>query len=155
GLRSLDDIEHVLTLGVDRAILGTVAVESPELVAEAVARFGAEKIAVGLDARDHQVRIRGWVKTAGKDPIILGKEMRLLGVERVIYTNIARDGVGDGIDVTATQQLAEETGLKVIASGGAASLVDVQDVQAAGLEGIIIGQALYTGQIDLREALQC
>lgn len=155
GLRSLVDVERVISLGVERAILGTVAIEAPDLVAEAVARFGPEKVAVGIDARDNQVRVRGWVRATQIDPITLGKELYDLGLRTVIYTNIARDGIGGGVDITATRRLAAATGLRVIASGGVASLEDVQRVRAVGLSGVIIGRALYEGQIDLKEALEC
>lgn len=155
GLRSLDDIEQSLSLGVTRAIVGTAAVESPDLVTEAVVRFGADRIGVGIDARDKRVRVRGWVREADVDPTALGRKLYGLGVRTVVYTNIARDGVGPGVDVAGTRRLAEATGLSVIASGGVASLDDVRRVRAAGLAGVIIGRALYEGQIDLREALQC
>lgn len=155
GLRSLDDVAHVLSLGVGRAILGTVAIEAPKLVGEAVVRFGADRIAVGIDVREDQVRVRGWTKQTQLDPVTLGKELYHLGVRTVVFTNIARDGVGGGVDVAATQRLEEATGLRVIASGGVASLADVRHVKAAGLSGVIIGRALYEGQIDLKEALRC
>lgn len=155
GLRSMADVEHVISLGVGRAILGTVAIEAPDLVAEAVARFGPEKIGVGVDARDNQVRVRGWTEGARIDPASLGERLFGLGVRTVVYTNIVRDGVGSGVDVASTRSLAKATGLHVIASGGVASLEDVQWVRAAGLSGVIIGRALYEGQIDLEEALRC
>jgi phosphoribosylformimino-5-aminoimidazole carboxamide ribotide isomerase len=155
GLRSLDDVEQAISMGVSRAILGTAAIEAPDLVATAVARFGPEKIVVGIDARDNQVRVRGWSKKTQIDPATLGKELYALGLRVIVYTNIARDGVGSGVDVAATQRLAEATRLRVIASGGVASLKDVERVRSAGLSGIIIGRALYEGQIDLKEALEC
>jgi phosphoribosylformimino-5-aminoimidazole carboxamide ribotide isomerase len=149
GVRSLGDVERALSLGVGRVILGTAAIESPDLVKEAVVRFGAEKIGVSIDARGNRVRVRGWVRETGVDPITLGQKLYRLGVRTVVYTNIARDGVGRGVDVAATRRLAEATGLRVIAAGGVASLADVQRVQAAGLSGVIIGRALYEGQVDL------
>lgn len=155
GLRSLDDVEQAISMGVSRAILGTAAIEAPDLVATAVARFGPEKIVVGIDARDNQVRVRGWSKKTQIDPATLGKELYALGLRVIVYTNIARDGVGSGVDVAATQRLAEATGLRVIASGGVASLKDVERVRSARLSGVIIGRALYEGQIDLKEALEC
>ncbi len=155
GLRSLDDVEQAISMGVSRAILGTAAIEAPDLVATAVARFGPEKIVVGIDARDNQVRVRGWSKKTQIDPATLGKELYALGLRLIVYTNIARDGVGSGVDVAATQRLAEATGLRVIASGGVASLKDVERVRSARLSGVIIGRALYEGQIDLKEALEC
>ena len=155
GLRSLDDVARALSLGVNRAILGTVAIEAPDLVGEAVARFGADRIAVGIDAREGQVRVHGWTQQTQLDPVTLGKKLYHFGVRIVIFTNIARDGVGGGVDVAATQHLADATGLRVIASGGVASLADVRRVKAAGLSGVIIGRALYEGQIGLKEALRC
>jgi phosphoribosylformimino-5-aminoimidazole carboxamide ribotide isomerase len=155
GLRSLDDVARALSLGVGRAILGTIAIEAPELVSEAVVRFGADRIAVGIDVHEGRARVRGWTERTELDPVTLGKELYHLGVRTVVFTNIARDGVGGGVDVVATQQLAEATGLCVIASGGVTSLADVRHVKAAGLSGVIIGRALYEGQIDLKEALRC
>ena len=155
GLRSLEAVERVISLGVGRAILGTAAIEAPEMVEAAIARFGGEKVGVGIDARDNRVRVRGWAQETGVDPATLGKSLYQLGVRTVVYTNIARDGVGRGVDVEATQRLAEATGLHVIASGGLASLEDVRRVKAAGLPGVIVGRALYEGQIDLKEALEC
>lgn len=155
GLRSLDDLERVISLGVSRVIVGTAAIEAPELVGEAVMYFGPDRIGVGIDARDHKVRVRGWIQEAQIDPVTLGEELYRLGVRNVVHTSIARDGVGRGVDVVASQRLAAATGLRVIASGGVASLQDVQRVRAAGLGGVIIGRALYEGQIDLKEALEC
>jgi phosphoribosylformimino-5-aminoimidazole carboxamide ribotide isomerase len=155
GLRSLADVETIIALGVRRAILGTAAIEAQDLVKEAVAHFGPDRIAVAIDARDNQVRVRGWTQRAQVDPITLGEQLCDLSVRNVIFTNIARDGVGTGVDVESTRRLAEATGLSVIASGGVASLEDVQAVRTAGLSGVIVGRALYEGKIDLEEALQC
>jgi phosphoribosylformimino-5-aminoimidazole carboxamide ribotide isomerase len=155
GLRSSDDVERVIALGVGRAILGTAAIEAPELVGEVVGRFGSDAIGVGIDARDNRVRVHGWVQETQVDPATLGKRLHELGLRTAVFTNIARDGVGSGVDVVSTQRLATATGLSVIASGGVASLEDVVRVRDAGLSGVIIGRALYEGQIDLQEALEC
>lgn len=155
GLRSLDDVAQALALGVTRVILGTVAVEAPDVVAAAVQRFGAQRIGVGIDARDERVRVRGWTEETALDPVALGQRLHQQGVRSIVYTNIARDGAGTGVDVAATQRLAEATGLDVIASGGVATLEDVRRVREAGLAGVIIGRALYEGQVDLEEALTC
>jgi phosphoribosylformimino-5-aminoimidazole carboxamide ribotide isomerase len=155
GLRSMEDVECAIALGVRRAILGTAAIEAPDLVTEVIARFGAEKIGVGIDVRYNQVHVRGWVQETQVGPITLGKELYAYGLRNVVFTNIAHDGVGSGVDVAAAQRLAEATGLRVVASGGVASLEDVRRVRAAGLSGVIIGRALYEGQIDLKEALEC
>ncbi len=155
GLRSLDDVARVLALEVGRAILGTAAIEAPEIVGQAVRRFGADSVAVGIDARGNRVRVRGWVEETQVDPVTLGKELYDRGLRTVVFTNIARDGVGTGVDLASTRRLADATGLYVIASGGVASLNDVARVRTAGLSGVIIGRALYEGQIDLKEALEC
>jgi phosphoribosylformimino-5-aminoimidazole carboxamide ribotide isomerase len=155
GMRSLQQIDHVLSTGVQRVILGTVAVEDPDLVGEAVTRFGAERVAVGIDACDNRVRVRGWTHQARVEPAALGQRLGRLGVRRIIFTNIARDGVGGGADVEGARCLADASGLEVIVAGGVASLADVRRARAAGLGGVIIGRALYEGQIDLEEALQC
>lgn len=153
GMRSLGEVEAALGLGVERVILGTVAVENPDLVGEAIRRWGAERIGVGIDARDGKVRVRGWVEGSEVEPISLGVRLAGVGVRTVVFTNIARDGVGSGPDVEASRELATRAGLEVIASGGVASVGDVEAVRGAGLAGVIIGRALYEGQIDLKEVL--
>ncbi|MBM4465240.1 MAG: 1-(5-phosphoribosyl)-5-[(5-phosphoribosylamino)methylideneamino] imidazole-4-carboxamide isomerase [Chloroflexi bacterium] len=157
GLRTLADIEEALKLGLTRVILGTVAVEEPSLVAEAVRRFGAERIVVGIDARREKVATHGWQEVSSLTATELALRVRGLGVERVVYTDIARDGMLSGVNVEAVRELAQRTGLKVIASGGVSSLDDLRrlkEVEASGVEGVIIGQALYSGAVGLREAIQ-
>lgn len=153
GLRTLDDIERVLALGVARAIIGTAAVENPALVPEAIVRFGPERIGVGIDARDGRVRVRGWVDDTGISAIALGQQLRAAGAELVVFTDVARDGVGTGVNIEASVALAQASGLRVIGSGGVASADDVWRVRDARLDGVIIGRALYEGQIDLRALL--
>lgn len=157
GVRSLDDVERLLELGVRRVILGTVAVEQPEIVQEAVSFYGAEQICVGIDAREGLVAIRGWQETSPVDALTLVRTMGDLGVRRIIYTDIARDGTLRGVNVEGTAHLARATGLAVIASGGVATLEDVQRLKAqeeTGIEGVIIGMALYRGAIQLAQALR-
>jgi phosphoribosylformimino-5-aminoimidazole carboxamide ribotide isomerase len=152
GVRSLADVETALQLGATRVILGTVAVQNPELVAAAVTHFGAERIVVGIDARDGQVATHGWRETSETTAMALGQAMHQRGVVRVVYTDIARDGMLSGVNVETTAALARETGLRVIASGGVASVADVVRLKAHkadGIEGVIIGQALYTGAVSL------
>lgn len=154
GIRSLDVIERALDLGVDRVVLGTVAIENPGVVADAIRQFGVERIAVGIDARDGLVRVRGWREGSGISAIDLAVQMRTLGLRTVIFTDISRDGLGSGLNIPATHQLAEVSGLDVIASGGVHTLEDVNAARNAGLSGVIIGRALYEGTINLRSALQ-
>jgi len=156
GLRTLDDVELVLRLGAQRIILGTVAVAHPDLVSKAVDRYGPERVAIGIDARQGLVSTHGWQETSAVSAVELALEMRRRGVDWVIYTDIARDGMLSGVDAAAMASLATETGLRVIASGGVASLQDIRalkQVESSGVAGIIIGRALYTGAIDLPSAL--
>ena len=156
GLRTLADIEKALGLGITRVILGTVALHQPQLVAQAIERFGPERIMVSIDAQDGRVAARGWRELSDLKAVDLARRMRDIGVQRVVYTDISRDGMLTGVNVPATERLARESGLRVIAAGGVASLKDIQMLKAAeesGIEGVIIGQALYTGAISLPEAL--
>lgn len=155
GLRSLKEIEDVLTWGADRAVLGTIAVEKPEVAVKALQSFGPERIALALDARDGIVQVHGWQGGTGITAEALGKAFYRHGLATAIFTDIRRDGGGTGTNIEAARDLAANTQLEVIASGGARSLDDVQRAKAAGLSGIILGRALYEGSIDLREALQC
>jgi len=157
GLRTMADIEETLELGLARVILGTVAVREPSLVAEAVQRFGAERIVVGIDARSGKAATHGWREVSSVDATELALRVKELGVERVVYTDITRDGMLSGVNVEATRELAQRTGLKIIASGGVSSLDDVRrlkEVEASGVEGVIIGQALYSGALELRGAME-
>lgn len=156
GVRSIADIEVLLTLGASRVILGTIAVEQPELVSEAIDRFGQERVAVAIDARDGWVATHGWQQTSHVAAIELGRQMAQRGVRIVIYTDIARDGMLSGVNVSATAGLAVQTGLQVIASGGVSSIEDVRElcqVASLGIAGVIIGRAIYTGDVRLADAI--
>ena len=154
GLRSLDAIARAFDLGVSRVVLGTIAIEQPEVVAEALARFGPERIAVGMDARDGLVRVRGWRDNSRVSVVDLASQMRTVGLRTVIFTDIGRDGLGSGLNVAAACELVESSGLDVIASGGVHTIDDVIAARDANLAGVIIGRALYEGTIDLKEALK-
>lgn len=154
GMRSLDAVAQALNLGVTRAILGTIAVEQPDVVREALSRFGAEHVAVGIDARDGLVRTRGWVDNSGIPALDLALQMRGFGLRTVIFTDVSRDGLGSGLNIPSTRELAESSRLDVIASGGVHTIDDVQAARDAGLAGCIIGRALYDGTVELEKALQ-
>ena len=154
GIRSLDTIETVLELGVSRAILGTIAVDQPNVISDAIRKFGPERVAVGIDARDGLVRVRGWKDNTGISAIDLAFQMRTLGLRTVIFTDISRDGLSSGLNIVAARELADVSGLDVIASGGVHTLSDIIAARDAGLSGAIIGRALYEGTINLGEALQ-
>lgn len=157
GLRSVAAIETALALGARRVVLGTAAVHQPDLVVEALQRFGRERIVVGIDAREGWVATHGWQQTSQVMAADLGQAMRRLGVTRAVYTDVSRDGMLAGSNVEATAALARATGLAVIASGGVASLEDVARLRARaadGIEGVIIGQALYRGALSLPDAIR-
>jgi phosphoribosylformimino-5-aminoimidazole carboxamide ribotide isomerase len=153
GLRDQAGVRRAFELGAARVVLGTAALESPALVGWALRTYGPERVAAGLDARDGQVRVRGWAEPAPLSAGVLGAQLRRLGLDWCIFTDIARDGVSAGVNVPATVALAQATGLRVVASGGVAGLEDVLAVRAAGLAGVIVGRALYEGQVDLAQAL--
>jgi len=157
GMRSLDDVALALALGASRVVLGTVAVREPTIVREALARFGPERIVVGIDAREGRVATHGWAQTSGLDAVELAGAMKEAGVQRLVYTDISRDGMLSGVNVEATVELARRCGLAVIASGGVRGLDDIRrllDHNADGVEGVITGQAIYTGALDLHEAIR-
>ena len=155
GLRSLEDVERLLSLGVSRVILGTLAVSAPDLVQRAVARFGAEAIAVAVDARHGKVRVQGWQAEMDLDPFEFAGRLSESGVRTVIFTNISRDGVGQGVDVKTSARLSRETGLAVIAAGGVNALAHIRKARQANLSGVVVGRALYEGRFTLKEALEC
>jgi phosphoribosylformimino-5-aminoimidazole carboxamide ribotide isomerase len=153
GLRSLETIHQVLGMGVSRAILGTIIVEQPEILARALEKYGPERVVAGVDARDGIVRVRGWAQASTITPLDLAQRMQQLGLSWLIYTDVQRDGVGLGVDVDGSLHLAQAAGLKVIASGGVNSAKDILLCREAGLAGVIVGRALYEGHIDLKEVL--
>ena len=152
GLRSLEAIEKVLWCGVERAILGTAAVADQPLTRDACRRFG-ERVIVSIDARGGLVASHGWKETTEVTASELAAEMASLGVKRLIYTDIARDGTLTSPDFHSIAGLVTKTVLPVIAAGGISSLEDIRRLAELGLEGAIVGRALYTGDLDLREAL--
>jgi len=155
GIRDLETIEAYLKLGVDRVILGTVAKENPALVAEACRSFPGQ-IVVGIDAKNGQVAVRGWAEVTEKKATELAREMEGFGVTAIIYTDIARDGMMQGPNLAATRALAEAISIPVIASGGVSSLDDIRnllEIEPYGVAGVITGKAIYSGSLDLREAV--
>lgn len=158
GIRSLERIGELLKLGVNRVILGTVAVKDPALVEEAVRRYG-EQVIVGIDAKDGRVAVQGWAESTELSAEELGLAMKSIGVRRIVFTDIARDGMLLGPNIESTVQLAQVTGLNLIASGGVSGLNDLRRLAeertgGVAIEGAIIGKALYAGAFTLQEALE-
>ncbi len=157
GIRNLETIEKMLDLGINRVIIGTAAVKNPQMVAEAVSKFGSAAVLVGIDSKNNKVAVEGWEEVSAKAAVDFALEIEAMGVERVVCTDISRDGTLEGLNLKGIIELAEKTKLKIIASGGVASIEDllkVMELETMGVEGLIIGKALYTGNIDLIEALK-
>jgi phosphoribosylformimino-5-aminoimidazole carboxamide ribotide isomerase len=154
GLRSLEAVEEALGLGVERAILGTAAYDNPGFLREACAKF-PRKIIVGIDARNGRVAVKGWKETTAMDAVELAVRCEAGGAAKIIYTDIGRDGTRQGVNVEETRRLARAVKIPVIASGGVATLEDIRllkDLEKDGVEGVIVGRALYTGAFKLTEA---
>ena len=133
-------------------ILGTAALRQPELVERAVAQYG-DRIVVGIDAKDNMVAVSGWEEVSGVSALDLAKRMEKIGVATVIYTDIATDGMLNGPNLSAMQTMAEHVKMHVVASGGVTTLSDLQNLKKTGVEGAIVGKALYTGNLSLPEAV--
>lgn len=153
GIRDSNTVSRLLDSGVRRVILGTAAVESPELVAELCQKFG-EAVVVGIDARDGYVATRGWIQDTGITALELAKRMAGLGVKRLIYTDIKRDGTLTSPDFEAIERMVKGIDLPIIAAGGISRLEHLVKLKELGVAGAIIGKALYTGDIDLKRALE-
>ena len=153
GIRSMEDIADVLALGVSRVVLGSAAVEKPELVPAAVEAYG-EKIAVGIDAQKGTVRTRGWVEDSGLPYLDFARKMESCGVRTIIFTDIDRDGLQKGPSFAYLQALREAVGCEIVASGGVTTLEDVVRLRDMGIDAAIVGKAAYTGAMDLRRAVE-
>jgi phosphoribosylformimino-5-aminoimidazole carboxamide ribotide isomerase len=150
GLRSLRQIEAILDLGAERAIVGTVAVENPAIVEEAVKRH-PDAVLAGIDARQGNVVLRGWVENSVVRAVDLARRVKEIGIRRVIYTDVARDGMLRGVNFDETEHLCRQAGILVIASGGVSSRHDIRTLwerRGCGIEGVILGRALYDRKID-------
>ena len=154
GLRDLESIRRTLNSGVSRVVIGTAAVQNPALVEAALGAFGPESVALGIDAREGKVQTHGWKESTPVTAVELAQQWAEGGIRWIIFTDVTRDGMGSGLGLAATVELAQATGLHVIASGGVAGLEDVRQAYQAGLSGVIIGRALYEGQVTLEDALR-
>lgn len=153
GIRTMEDIEAKLQCGIRRVIIGTKAVSSPEFIQKAVEKYG-DKIVVGIDAKDGYVAVEGWEKCSEFTAVDFAKQMVALGVRTIVYTDIATDGTLQGPNVEAMREMAAAVAADVIASGGIGSLEHIQSLADTGVEGVIVGRALYTGAVDLKQAVE-
>ncbi len=151
GIRDEESIRIPLEMGVERVFLGTAAIQNPALVDWALARYGPQRIAADIGAKDGIVTIKGWQENTGLCVLDVGQRLKNHGIEWCVLTDVRRDGAGTGISVDSAVELQTATGLKVVASGGVSSLEDVLRVKNAGLAGVIIGRALYEGNLRLRD----
>lgn len=155
GIRTVERAAELIALGVDRPIFGTSALRQPEVVADACRRFPG-RIAVGIDARDGMVAVEGWLETSSTTAIDLARTAESWGACRIIYTDISRDGTQEGVNVAATASLAAALSIPVTASGGVGKLDDILELlahEADGIDSVIVGRAIYTGAVDLAQAI--
>jgi phosphoribosylformimino-5-aminoimidazole carboxamide ribotide isomerase len=153
GIRTQDHIRTVLELGVTRVFLGTVAIQNPRLVDWAIEKYGPESIAGDIGAIDGRVMVKGWQQVTPLTVLEVGKNLKEQGVRWCVLTDVKRDGVSKGVDVPGAMELQRETSLQVVASGGVSKISDVLSAYQGGLAGVIIGRALYEGEIALRDAI--
>ena len=154
GLRSVESVEAALKLGVSRVVIGTAAYDNQEFLRELCAKFPG-KIVVGIDARNGKVAVKGWKETTSMDAMELAQRCEVDGASRIIYTDISRDGTREGVNVEDTRELAQSLTIPVIASGGLATLDDIRrllPLEADGVEGVIVGRALYNGSFSYKDA---
>ena len=154
GIRDLSSAEAWIEIGVARVVIGTAAVRDPDMVQEVCRKLGSEKIVVSVDAKDGLVALQGWQESSSVTVLDLASQMAKLGVVRLLYTDIARDGALTGPDLVTNARLTSETDLAIQASGGVSSLEDLRRLLRTGVEGVIIGRALYTGTVSLPNALE-
>ncbi|MDR0405902.1 MAG: 1-(5-phosphoribosyl)-5-[(5-phosphoribosylamino)methylideneamino]imidazole-4-carboxamide isomerase [Clostridiales bacterium] len=152
GVRTLADIDRLIGMGVSRVILGTSAVKSRQFVTDAVKKHGG-KIAVGIDAKDGMAAVSGWEEVSELEAVRFAQTMEQCGVQTIIYTDIATDGMLTGPNLAAMEEMAASVGADVIASGGVGGAADVKHLIPTGVSGVIVGRALYTGNVSLEELL--
>jgi len=153
GIRDLASADAWLTAGVDRVVIGTAAVRDPGMVREICRKHGNQRVVVSVDAKDGLVALHGWRETSSVTVLDLAGQMAQIGVARLLYTDITRDGALTGPDLATNARLASETGLAIQASGGVSSLEDIESLLPTGVEGVVVGRALYTGAVSLAEAV--
>ena len=154
GIRSFEDASSLLQLGVSRVILGTAALQNPELVKKLASTFGSSCVNVALDAKNGKISIKGWTEECSQTPVEMGKKFEELGAGSLLFTNIDTEGLMQGVNPAPTRELVESVGIPVIASGGVSSLQDLKALKETGAAGVVVGSALYTGRFTLEEAIK-
>lgn len=158
GLRNAENIEQMFELGVSSVIVGTMAVKNPDVLEEVIQRFTGEKVILGVDARDRKVSIEGWQEGTEIDDVEFALRWKKFGIQRIVFTDIARDGMLSGPNLEALGDFARRTGLKIVASGGVSSMGDLEllkTLEVDGVDQVISGKAIYEGKLDLKEIFKC
>ena len=158
GLRNAENIEQMFELGVSSVIVGTMAVKNPDVLEEVIQRFSGEKVILGIDARDRKVSIEGWQEGTEIDDVEFALSWKKFGIQRIVFTDIARDGMLSGPNLEALGDFARRTGLKIVASGGVSSMEDLEllkTLEVDGVDQVISGKAIYEGKLDLKEIFKC
>lgn len=154
GIRKAEDVEYYLSRGIERVIIGSAALNNPQLVSDCINEYGAEKIVLGIDARNGMVAAEGWVKTSEISYIELAKRMEEKGVKYIIFTDIGRDGMLSGPNLEQLFALNDAVSCNIVASGGIKDIEDIKAVKAGGLYGVICGKSIYSGTLSLEEAIE-
>jgi len=158
GLRNAENIEKMFELGVSSVIVGTMAVKNPDVLEEVIQSFTGEKVILGIDARDRKVSIEGWQEGTEIDDVEFALCWKKFGIQRIVFTDIARDGMLSGPNLEALGDFARRTGLKIVASGGVSSMEDLEllkTLEVDGVDQVISGKAIYEGKLDLKEIFKC
>lgn len=154
GIRTLEKIDEILSIGVKRVILGSAALKNPTLVKEAIEKYGPERIVVGVDTKNFKVATEGWIEESNVDALEFTHILEKNLVKYIIFTDISKDGTLEGFNVEQTKKLIDNTNINIIASGGVKTIEDLRKANEIGCEGIIIGKAMYEGTIDLKKAIE-
>ncbi|MBS1255927.1 MAG: 1-(5-phosphoribosyl)-5-[(5-phosphoribosylamino)methylideneamino] imidazole-4-carboxamide isomerase [Deltaproteobacteria bacterium] len=158
GLRSAEDIDRMLALGVSSVIVGTMAVKHPDVLENLIKIYPEDKIILGIDSRNRKVAVEGWKEGTEIDDVEFALSWKKSGITRVVYTDISRDGMLSGPNMSALRNIAQQTGLKIVASGGVSSMHDLDQLktlEAVGVDQVISGKAIYEGKFDLNEVFKC
>ncbi len=154
GIRTLEKIDEILSIGVKRVILGSAALKNPTLVKAAIEKYGSERIVVGVDTKNFKVATEGWIEESNVDALEFAHILEKNLVKYIIFTDISKDGTLEGFNVEQTKKLIDNTNINIIASGGVKTIEDLRKANEIGCEGIIIGKAMYEGTIDLKKAIE-
>lgn len=154
GIRSFEDAVSLIDLGVSRVILGTAALQNPELVKQLSRNYGSSCVNVALDAKNGKISIKGWTEECAQTPVEMGRKFEELGAGSLLFTNIDTEGLMQGVNPVPTKELVESVSIPVIASGGVSSVADIKTLKNTGAAGVVVGSALYTGRFTLEEAIE-